>query len=40
MKKTVIFGSKKFICELKRVRVRGKKERYIEKVFCKEVKEV
>lgn len=39
MKKTIIFGKKKFICELKKVRVRGNREKYIEKVFCREIKE-
>ena len=38
MKKIIIFGKKKFICELKKVRVKGKKEIYVEKVFCKEIK--
>ena len=38
MKKLIIFGKKKFMCELKKVRVRGKKEIYVEKVFCKEIK--
>ena len=38
MKKIVTFGKKKFICELKKVRVAGKQERYTEKVFCKEIK--
>ena len=43
MKKIVIFGKRKFICELKKVKVRSKKdgsqENYVEKVFCKEIKE-
>lgn len=39
MKQVVTFGKKKFICELKKVRVRGNKEKFIEKVFCKEIKE-
>ena len=38
MKRIVKFGKKKFICELKKVRVSGKDERYTEKVFCKEIK--
>jgi hypothetical protein len=37
MKKIVIFGKKKFICELKKVAVRGGKKT-AEKVFCKEIK--
>jgi|TARA_Y100000031_G_C8151539_1_gene352587 hypothetical protein len=36
MKKIVTFGKRKFICELKKVAVRGGK--FTEKVFCKEVK--
>jgi len=38
MKIIVKFGKKKFICELKKVRVSGKQERYTEKVFCREVR--
>ncbi len=36
MKRIVKFGKKRFLCELKKVRVRGKQEKYTEKVFCKE----
>ena len=38
MKMIVTFGRKKFVCELKKIRVKGKQEKYIEKVFCREVK--
>ncbi len=38
MKKIVTFGRKKFICELKKVRVKGKKEKHVERVFCRELK--
>ncbi len=38
MKRIVRFGKRKFRCELKKVRVRGKQERYTEKVFCREIK--
>jgi len=37
MKRIVKFGKKKFICELKKVLVRGGKKT-IEKVFCREVR--
>jgi len=38
MIRIVRFGKRKFRCELKKVRVKGKQERYTEKVFCREVK--
>ncbi len=37
MKRIITFGKRKFICELKKVAVRGG-NKYIEKVFCREVK--
>ena len=40
MKRIVRFGKRKFRCELKKVRVRGKQEIYTEKVFCREVKDI
>jgi hypothetical protein len=36
-KKIICFGEKKFVCELKKVVVRGGGT--IEKVFCKEIKD-
>ena len=38
MKKAITFGKRKFICELKKVRIKGKQEKYILKVFCKKIK--
>ena len=38
MKKILMFGKRMFLCELKKVRVRGNQERYTEKVFCREVR--
>ena len=38
MIRIVKFGKRKFRCVLKKVRVKGKQERYTEKVFCREVK--
>ena len=38
MKKIIKFGKRKFICELKKVKVKGKPEKYVEKVFCREIK--
>jgi|TARA_Y100000031_G_C8143639_1_gene348826 hypothetical protein len=38
MEQIITFGEKKFICELKKVRVKGINERYTEKVFCREIK--
>jgi len=35
-KKIIYFGNRKFVCELKKVLVRGGET--IEKVFCKEMK--
>ena len=37
MKRIVKFGKRKFLCELKKVAVRGGKK-FTEKVFCKEIK--
>ena len=37
MKRIVKFGKRKFVCELKKVAVRGG-QKTVEKVFCKEVK--
>jgi len=37
MKRIIMFGRRKFICELKKVAVRGNKKT-VEKVFCKEAK--
>ena len=39
MKKIIKFGKRKFICELKKVKVRGKQDKYTEKVFCMGLKE-
>jgi len=38
MEKIVTFGARKFVCKLKKVRVKGKQEKYIFKVFCREIK--
>ena len=38
MKRIVRFGKRKFRCILKKVRVKGKQERYTEKVFCREIR--
>lgn len=35
-KRTICFGKRKFVCELKKVAVRG--GRTTEKVFCREIK--
>ena len=40
MEKIIKFGKRKFICELKKVRVAGKQEKYTEKVFCREIKKL